>query len=75
MVNCSYCGKELKRLAFCNASHKTQFHRGDKQPEVHISGKDITPETALKIVKELKPIGDRSGLTQKRGDMDGDNYL
>ncbi len=27
MVNCSYCGKELKRFVFCGGSCKTLYHR------------------------------------------------
>ena len=32
MVNCSFCGKEIKRLVFCCPSHKVMYHRGQKIP-------------------------------------------
>ena len=31
MVNCSHCGKEVKRLVFFSPSHKVIYHRNIKQ--------------------------------------------
>ena len=46
MVNCSYCDAELKRLAFCNPSHKVMYHRKPKS--------DWTKEAVRKMRREIE---------------------
>ena len=60
MVNCSFCGVEIKRLVFCKPSHKVMFHRKHKEIGIMYEMTNIKP-----------PIFERGLKTCKHGSMMG----
>ena len=59
MVNCDYCGKEIKRLVFCSPSHKVMYHRRLKQGVVSIQKKaiKIAMDKKLTLCKHGRMLG------------------
>lgn len=52
MVNCSHCGKEIKRLVFCSPSHKVMYHRRVVGPQETLSSKEV--KNVVKVLKKNK---------------------
>ena len=55
MVNCAYCDSKIDRLVFCNASHKTMYHRkhSKKSVKANVIQRATKPDKLKPVPKEL----------------------
>ena len=61
MVNCSHCGKEIKRNVFCNASCKVMFHRNEPRKEPRDKEVKEIKKQIKRLAKKDKLIWEPSG--------------
>lgn len=55
--SCDYCGKHIKRLTFCNPSHKVLYHRKGKPEEKPKPQETKTPQR--RTISKPEPIQDK----------------